>query len=59
LSRAQKLHVLLGGSGAVADGLPPKPKGMHWKTYRTLANRFRRHEMAMDYAAAAYFRLLS
>ena len=57
LSRAQKLHVRLGGNGAVADGLPPKPKGMHWKTYRTLANRFQRHEMAMDYAAAAYFGL--
>jgi hypothetical protein len=59
LSRTQKLHVRLGGSGAVADGLPPKPKGMHWKTYRALANRFRQYEMAMDYAAAAYFGLLS
>jgi len=39
--------------------LPPKPKGMHWKTYRTLANRFRRQDMAMDSAAAAYFGLIS
>ena len=37
LSRAQKLHVRLGGSGAVADGLPPKPKGMHRKKYQVLA----------------------
>jgi hypothetical protein len=42
----------------VADGLPPKPKSMHWKIYRTLANRFRRLDMAMDSAAAAYFGLV-
>ena len=58
LGRLQKLHVRLGGSGAVADGLPPKPKGMHWTTYRVLANRFRRQDMAMDSAAAAYFGLV-
>ncbi len=34
LSRAQGVHVRLGGSGAVGDGLPPKPKGMHRTTYR-------------------------
>jgi hypothetical protein len=55
LSRAQKLHVRLGGSGAVADGLPPKPRGMHQKTYGVLASRFLRLETAMDLAAAAYF----
>src|SRR5215469_8765715 len=59
LSRLQKLHVRLGGSGAVGDGLPFKPKGMHWKTYRVLANRFRRLDMAMDSAAAAYFGVVS
>jgi hypothetical protein len=59
LSRLQKLHIRLGGSGAVADGLPPKPKRMHRKTYGALANRFLRHEMAMNSAAVAYFRLLS
>jgi hypothetical protein len=57
LSRAQKLHVRLGGSGAVGDGLPPKPTGMHWKTYRGLANRFLRDESVMDAAAAALFGL--
>jgi hypothetical protein len=55
LSRAQSLHVRLGGSGAVADGLPPKPKGMHCTTYGKLARRFLRLEAAMDSAAAAYF----
>lgn len=32
LSKAQKIHQQLGGDGVV-DGAPPKPKGMHWKTY--------------------------
>ena len=55
LSRAQGLHVRLGGSGAVGDGLPPRPKGMHRVTYVKLARRFLRLEAAMDSAAAAYF----
>jgi hypothetical protein len=58
LSRAQKIHVRLGGSGAVGDGLPPKPKGMHWKTYRRLAHRFERQEMTMDAEMAAYLGLI-
>ena len=41
------------------DGLPPKPKGMHWKTYRAVAHRFHRLDRAMDSAAAAYFGLIS
>jgi len=32
LSKAQKMHQQLGGDGVV-DDRPPKPKGMHWKTY--------------------------
>jgi hypothetical protein len=55
LSRAQRLHVRLGGAGAVGDGLPPKPKGMHWDTYKRLSSRFLSLEAAMDSAAAAYF----
>ncbi len=56
LSRAQKLHVRLGGSGAVADGLPPKPNGMHWKTYERLANRFDGEERAMNIATLRFLR---
>ncbi len=33
LSKAQKMHQQLGGDGVV-DDRPPKPKGMHWKTYQ-------------------------
>jgi hypothetical protein len=57
LSRAQSLHVRLGGNGAVGDGLPPKPKGMHWRTYERLSRRYLRFESAMDFAAAARFGL--
>lgn len=32
LSKAQRLHQQLGGDGGV-DGRPPKPKGMHCRTY--------------------------
>jgi hypothetical protein len=35
-SRAQKLHVRLGGTGNLTHDLPPKPTGMHRKTYQTL-----------------------
>lgn len=55
LGRAQKLHVRLGGTGAVGDGLPPKPKGMHWATYKKLARRLYSLEAAMDSAVAARF----
>jgi hypothetical protein len=57
LRRAQKLHVRMGGSGAVGDGPPPKPRRMHWKTYKLLADRFERAEMVMDAEAWAFFRL--
>jgi hypothetical protein len=33
-----------GGSGAVADGLPPKLTGMRSKTYARLASTFEREE---------------
>jgi hypothetical protein len=54
LSRAQKLHVRLGGSGAVADGLPPKPSGMHWETYIRLAHRFEREERVTNIATLRF-----
>lgn len=48
LRKAQKVHVRLGGSGAVADGLPPKPTRMHWQTYNKLANEFENASAVMD-----------
>jgi len=36
LSRAQKLRKRLGGSSDVSEAFPPKPRGMHWRTYERL-----------------------
>lgn len=33
LSKAQKIRQRLGGSGNMYEAFPPKPKGMHWRTY--------------------------
>lgn len=33
LTRAQNVRIKLGGSGSMDDFFPPKPKGMHWRTY--------------------------
>lgn len=32
-TRAQNIRIRLGGSGSLVDLFPPKPKGMHWRTY--------------------------
>lgn len=34
-----KLRKRLGQAGSLEDPFPPKPKGMHWKTYRRLEAR--------------------
>ena len=39
LRKAERIRARLGGSGVVFDVFPPRPKGMHKKTYRRL-----RHE---------------
>jgi hypothetical protein len=39
MSKAQAIRVRLGGSAAMLDEFPPKPKGMRWKTYRLLRAR--------------------
>lgn len=36
VTKSQKVRLRLGGSGSMDDLFPPKPKGMHWKTYRLL-----------------------
>jgi hypothetical protein len=33
LTRAQDVRMKLGASGSIEDPFPPKPKGMHWRTY--------------------------
>ncbi len=39
LHRAQAIRMRLGGSGSMADPFPPKPKGMHRRTYWKLFQR--------------------
>ena len=36
---AQKLRLRLGGSPSLADPFPPKPRAMHWMTYRRMKQR--------------------
>lgn len=36
--RAQDIRGRLGGSASLIEPLPPKPKGMHWRTYNRLCN---------------------
>ena len=43
--RARKIRRRLGGSECLLDEFPPKPRGMHWATYR----RFEALEAAADY----------
>lgn len=48
LSQAQKIHRALGGDGCIGWREPPKPKGMHWKTYeRKLAEMNHYHNAAL------------
>lgn len=58
LRRAQTISERLGGIGCVADGVPPKPNGMHWSTYRRLENQFLHLEQIMDLGAFRRFGLL-
>lgn len=43
LSKAQRIHEKLGGTGIIDDPLL-KPKGMHWRTYSTHMKRFEEAE---------------
>jgi hypothetical protein len=45
-NKAQKIRIRLGGCGNITLPFPPKPKGMHWKTYdrlRLAHDQARRH----------------
>jgi hypothetical protein len=39
LTKTQAIRVKLGGSPGLADDFPPKPKGMHWRTYHRLRQK--------------------
>jgi hypothetical protein len=52
LQAAAGIRVMLGGSGSLAEPFPPKPKGMHYRTYLRFYARAERHE-AMFFGALA------
>jgi hypothetical protein len=47
LSLAQDIRYRLGGKDfiSIAGAMPPKPKGMHWRTYEALVKRCKAHEI--------------
>lgn len=56
LMRAQRLRVRLGGSPRICDPFPPKPKGMHWRTYQRLHQLARDAEEALERKTAEIMR---
>lgn len=44
LRRAQNIRQQLGGSADLTAPFPPKPKGMHWRTYERLWREARASE---------------
>jgi hypothetical protein len=51
-SQSHDLRKRLGYVGALDDPFPPKPKGMHWKTYRKL--ELRDEELQNRWAAGVW-----
>lgn len=58
MRKAQKIRRRLGGSPALGDPFPDKPKGMHWNTYRRLLREIEEAEYESWIAAAERFKLL-
>jgi hypothetical protein len=52
--RASTLRIALGGSQSLADPLPAKPKGMHWRTYLRKCQRIERNESVVFGALGAW-----
>ena len=53
-SHARKLRQKLGEDGGIDDPLPPKPKGMHWKTYRRKIDQIDEIETRADSCLSVY-----
>ena len=52
--KAQKIRRQLGGSLSVVEPFPPKPKGMHWKRYKLLHQKYTRTEAQVLGMTSAY-----
>tara|TARA_R110002073_G_scaffold335004_1_gene525915 strand:+ start:435 stop:1058 length:624 start_codon:yes stop_codon:yes gene_type:complete len=55
LDRAQKIKVKLGGDASCMELFPPKPKGMHWRTYEVQRNDYERLYSAANEATLMQF----
>ena len=60
LSMAQDMRYQLGGKNHVAidDFPPPKPKGMHWRTYEARLKRLEAYEFAVNQRLAFFLERL-
>jgi hypothetical protein len=58
MRRAHKIQERLGGGPGFAYPFPPKPKGMHWRTYRRWQAKAQEAEWESWSAAAERFALL-
>lgn len=55
LYQAQKYRVKLGGPATIDEWFPPKPKRMHWTTYRAIKAKSLRLERMANQLAAVRF----
>jgi len=55
LDRAQQIKINLGGNASCYEPFPPKPKGMHWRTYHTRQYEFERLSYKANLAALEQF----
>lgn len=51
---AAQIRIRLGGSGSLAEPVPPKPARMHWETYRRLCAKLEQRETIVFGALAAF-----
>ena len=55
LTKMRRIRKRLGGSSDIWTRLPPKPKGMHWRTYWRLRRAYRDADWRREWALAATF----
>lgn len=56
LNKADRVRSRLGGDPGLAHAFPPKPKGMHWRTYRRLQDEDCAIAVGMERALYLWFR---
>jgi hypothetical protein len=59
ISKAQKIRQRLGGSASLMELLPPKPKGLHWRTYSRRYLKVRTADRVGMHATLAHLERMS